>query len=143
MSRINFSTTNICVNLIFGGEKMGINEYIQIGNRLRKERIEKGYTQKQFAELAGIPYSTYSNYENNNREPGREALEKIAAALGVDPFSLYSFEMASEALEKGINQKENVLLDNYRQLNPSGQQKADNYVEDLTKIPEYQKEPKG
>lgn len=119
---------------------MGLNDYIQIGNTIRKEREKHGYTQKQFAELIGIPYSTYSNYENNNREPGREALEKIAAALEIDPFSLYSFDMATEVLEKSINEREGNLLDNYRQLNTSGQQKADNYVEDLTKIPEYQKE---
>ena len=83
---------------------------------------------------------TIRQYELNKREPRQETIEKIATALGVDPFSLYSFEMASDALEKRMNLKENMLLDNYRQLNTSGQQKADNYVEDLTKIPEYQKE---
>ena len=97
MSRTNFSATNIYVILIFGGEKMGINEYIQIGNKLRKARTEKGYTQKQFAELVGIPYSTYSNYENNNREPGRESLERIANALGLSVIELLEFwEVAAD-----------------------------------------------
>ena len=76
---------------------MGINEYIQIGNKLRKARTEKGYTQKQFAELVGIPYSTYSNYENNNREPGRESLERIANALGLSVIELLEFwEVAAD-----------------------------------------------
>ena len=46
---------------------MGINEYIKIGNRIRQLRLEKGYSQKEMAALAGISYTTYSNYENNNR----------------------------------------------------------------------------
>lgn len=62
---------------------MGINEFVQIGNLIKKLRIEKGLTQKGLAELANIPYSTYSNYENNNREPNAEQLTKIATALDV------------------------------------------------------------
>ena len=62
---------------------MGINDYIKIGKRIRKFRTEKGYSQKQMATLCGIPYSTYSNYENNNREPGMEQIEKIANVLEI------------------------------------------------------------
>ena len=111
-----------------------------IGEQIKTLRKKIGYTQKQLAEKCGMAEITIRQYELNKREPRQETIEKIATALGVDPFSLYSFEMASDALEKGMNLKENMLLDNYRQLNTSGQQKADNYVEDLTKIPEYQKE---
>lgn len=63
---------------------MGINELLQIGNIIRKYRNDKGYTQKEMAKLCGIPYSTYSNYENNNREPSLEQLEKIAHTLEID-----------------------------------------------------------
>lgn len=62
---------------------MGINELVQIGNQIRKYRLKKGLSQKAMAELTGIPYSTYSNYENNNREPNLEQLKKIAAVLEV------------------------------------------------------------
>lgn len=62
---------------------MGINEYIKIGNRIRQLRLEKGYSQKEMAALAGISYTTYSNYENNNREPSMKQIEKIAAALNM------------------------------------------------------------
>lgn len=61
---------------------MGINEIVQIGNRIRKLRTEKGFSQKEMAALTGIPYTTYSNYENNNREPSVEQLKKIADVLG-------------------------------------------------------------
>lgn len=77
-------------------------------------------------------------YELGRVTPKIETVQKIAAALGVDPFSLYSFDMASEALENDMN--ENALLGNYRQLNDSGQDKAIEQVELLTKIPEYRKE---
>ena len=111
-----------------------------IGEQIKTLRKKIGYTQKQLAEKCGMAEITIRQYELNKREPRQETIEKIATALGVDPFSHNSFEMASDALEKRMNLKENMLLDNYRQLNTSGQQKADNYVEDLTKIPEYQKE---
>lgn len=111
-----------------------------IGEQIKTLRKKMGYTQKQLAEKCGMAEITIRQYELNKREPRQETIEKIATALGVDPFSLYSFEMASEALEKGINQKEIKLLDNYRQLNDNGQDKAIEQVELLTKIPEYQKE---
>ncbi len=71
---------------------MGINEVVQIGSRIKKYRKSKGITQKEAALCAGIPYSTYSNYENNNREPNREQLQKIADALNVPLYELMGFD---------------------------------------------------
>lgn len=62
---------------------MSINEIIQVGTRIKILRKSKGISQKDFAKEVGIAYSTYSNYENNNREPNREQLEKISGVLGV------------------------------------------------------------
>ena len=62
---------------------MKINEFLEIGTNIRNARSFKGITQKEAARLADIPYSTYSNYENNNREPEMEALYKIAEVLDV------------------------------------------------------------
>ncbi|MGF7145939.1 transcriptional regulator with XRE-family HTH domain [Anaerotaenia torta] len=62
---------------------MGINEYIQIGNKIKRARVEKGYTQKDVADKLNIPKSTYANYENNHREPNMDTLEAIAGVLGV------------------------------------------------------------
>lgn len=78
-----FSLLNIYDILLFRGENMGINEVVKIGNRIRKFRTEKGLSQKEMATLTGIPYSTYSNYENNNREPNLQQLNKIANILGI------------------------------------------------------------
>ena len=67
---------------------MGVNEYIQIGSRIKDLRKAKGLSQKEMSKRTGIPYSTYSNYENNNREPNKSQLEKIATALGISEIEL-------------------------------------------------------
>ncbi|MCI8582708.1 MAG: helix-turn-helix transcriptional regulator [Dorea sp.] len=86
---------------------MGINEIIQIGNRLRELRTKKGFTQKEISELAGIPYSTYSNYENNNREPSLEQLKKIADALEIKILDILDI---NEYIEQTRLEKEDSLL---------------------------------
>lgn len=62
---------------------MGINEYIKIGSRIKQLRIEKGISQKDMASMIGIPVSTYSNYENDYREPKAEIIDKIASVLEI------------------------------------------------------------
>lgn len=48
--------------------------------RLRKE---KNLNKRQVADLLGMPYTTYNNYETGAREPNSEVLKKIASAFGV------------------------------------------------------------
>lgn len=42
--------------------------------KLKKARMEAGYTQKQVEELTGISQAIISNIENGNREPSIENL---------------------------------------------------------------------
>lgn len=115
---------------------------------IKKFRKEKGLTQKQLGELCvpRIAESTIRKYELGILNPKIETIEKIATALEIDPFSLYSFDMATGLLEKSMNDKIQIddkadtLLRNYQQLNDSGQDKAIEQVEMLTKIPEYRKD---
>lgn len=60
---------------------MSINELIKIGSTIKELRIAKGYDQKQISGLLEINRSTYSNYENNHREPDLKTLTKIARVL--------------------------------------------------------------
>lgn len=55
---------------------MGINQYIKIGSKIKKARISKGIRQKDMAEKLGLSISTYSNYENNYREPKLDIVER-------------------------------------------------------------------
>ncbi len=69
---------------------MGVNEFIQIGNQIKQAREKKGLSRKDIAKEIGVSYSTYCNYEYGNREPNKETLEKIAAALEVSVPDLLS-----------------------------------------------------
>lgn len=203
--------------------KNSLSSYLHIGKNMKRERKAAGYTQREFAQLLGMPVSTYSNYENGNRDPGPETLKKIAAALGIPLDRLLSvsdqvadlakeenrglLEQVAEELEipashilSAIRNKENyavypildkvaeivrkstmrdtvsaiskligpeeeqdrfisdlvslvwdtlfrdieddvanLLVLSLQMLNADGQRKALAYVQDLTKIPEYQK----
>ncbi|ADZ83199.1 helix-turn-helix domain-containing protein [Cellulosilyticum lentocellum] len=62
---------------------MGINDFIQIGTRIKEIRKSKGFSQAYMAEKIGVNRTTYSNYENNNREPNLKTIEKICEILDV------------------------------------------------------------
>lgn len=54
-----------------------------LGNNLRVLRTRNGHTQKDMEDLLGIGEKTWSNYENNNSEPGIETLIQISNFFGV------------------------------------------------------------
>lgn len=68
---------------------MGLNEILKIGTRIKEYRKKIGISQKEMAKRLDIPYSTYSNYENNNRLPNQETLEKIMTELGISTEDLF------------------------------------------------------
>ena len=52
--------------------------------RIKEERIRKGLTQKQVADVLGIPLKTYKNYEAigaGRRMPDSDMIGRIAVAL--------------------------------------------------------------
>lgn len=57
---------------------------LEIGEIVRKARSEKGLSQKQLAELAGVDQPAISRIENGQRGPGIDAQTKVATALGVE-----------------------------------------------------------
>lgn len=56
---------------------------IAAGDSIKKFRKQKGYTQKQLAEKAGISSNSIIKYERGEMSPSIYALQKIAAALDV------------------------------------------------------------
>ena len=60
---------------------MGINKYIQIGSKMKDARISQHISQKDMAKRLGLTVSTYSNYENNYREPKLEVIENVCKIL--------------------------------------------------------------
>ena len=56
---------------------------MSIGTRLIQLRNQKGLTQQQLGDLAGLAASYLSRIENRHLEPRPHTLSKIASALGV------------------------------------------------------------
>ncbi len=79
---------------------MGINEFIKIGLRIKEARISKGISQKDMAAKLGINRSTYSNYENDIREPNLEVIEKIANTLNIPLSYLFSPSTDSNEIDR-------------------------------------------
>jgi transcriptional regulator with XRE-family HTH domain len=54
-----------------------------IGVTLKSLRVERGYTLRQLAEKAEVPFSYLSNIENGKSMPGLDVIDRICFALGV------------------------------------------------------------
>ena len=50
----------------------------QLGEKLKNERKNAGYTQQQIASFLKIPQNNISRYENGEREPDIETLGTLA-----------------------------------------------------------------
>ena len=60
-----------------------------IGERLKKVRLEKGYTLKDVAAQSGYSKALISRIENGNVSPSINSLLKIAGALDIKPYDLF------------------------------------------------------
>lgn len=118
------------------------------GEKIKKNRIQKGFTQKQLAQKCSMYESQIRKYETGKIHPKIETLQKIANALQVSVNSLRSdSELEMDFLTKYMCKSfdatieslniEHKLISDYRSLNAQGRQKAIEQVELLTKIPEY------
>ena len=56
---------------------------MEIGERIRKSRLDKGFTQSQLAVKIGVQTSAVSKYEKGLVSPTFEQLQKISDALDV------------------------------------------------------------
>lgn len=111
---------------------------MEIGENIRTIRLQKGMTQKQVADICGMADSAIRKYESGQIVPKISTIQRIASALGVDPYSLYSFDQATEALEERINAQDarERVATTMEQLSPEGQVKVADYAEDI--LPRYQ-----
>ena len=137
---------------------------MNIGANIRRIRMEKKMTQKELGEkIGGISQQQIARWENGDKNITLDNLRKISAALGVyisdlvDDWNQFSKEDIAEdweikntsgishkeAIELGgypINDLEKSLINVYRSLNRTGQERALDQIALLTKIPEYQRE---
>lgn len=59
-----------------------------VGRNVKRERLEKGLSQEQFAEASGFTQQYISGLENGRRNPTIVTLYELAQALGVDHVAL-------------------------------------------------------
>ncbi len=137
---------------------MGINDFIKVGEKIKKARINAGYKQKDFAAKLGIPVSTLANYEANKREPKSEMLIKIAEALQCSPLELLDdsatqFEKLDviysnmkekvhtlEQIQRWYGEEYAELMGKYESLNDLGKAETLNYINYLSEQEKYRKE---
>lgn len=62
----------------------------KFGEKIKKMRAEKGITQEQLADKAGISIDFLSLIERGRNAPSFKSLEKIAKALSVPAKELFS-----------------------------------------------------
>lgn len=122
-----------------------------VGARIKEELKRQQKTIAWLADATGIPrYSLYTITKRDTTTPRIETMKKIAVALNVPVSYLMGFKenLNIPDVNSAIYDFSNMetkqaidLLHNFGQLNQTGQEKAVEQVELLTKIPEYQKEP--
>jgi len=63
---------------------------LKIGDNIRTARKQKGYSQEEFADIAGFSRSYYTEIETGKRNISILNLIKILEALNVDPNEIIS-----------------------------------------------------
>ena len=73
-----------------------------LGEKIKKEREEWGYTQQEMASLIPMTQSNYSKIERDLQEPNIEQLKRICEILKVDPNYLLETDDFKEISQKDI-----------------------------------------
>lgn len=73
---------------------------VDLNQRMRKTREEKGYSQKKLAELAGVSPGSMSAYELGNKKPPVDVAARIAAVLGVSVDWLFGTDTDRGGLQR-------------------------------------------
>ena len=120
-----------------------------IGERIRKERMLGGLTQKELGKRMGVDASTIRKYESGKLNPKIETVQKIAQALHVDIGVLYgdvgpsiSEDFLKLVMPTAREIKCQVLLSEIEgymaQLNDAGREAAVARIRELAEVPRYQ-----
>ena len=69
-----------------------VNILVMIGEKIRKIRAIKGYSQEYMAELMKMSQAAYSDIENNKTKINLERVQEIAKIFEIDASELISFD---------------------------------------------------
>ena len=121
---------------------------MDIGERIKKVRQEKGLSQKALGQLLGVSQQHIAQYETGKRKPKYDTLKKIIHALDVPLFDIVGEDeleiMVTAQMQEEIRQEVNIipkdevfLMHDYKKLNNTGKKEARKRVSELTEIPRY------
>ena len=125
---------------------------MQFGEFLKKRRLELSITVEDLAKMVGISRATLYRYENGERQPRRDIIEKLANALDTTPAFLLG-DLSSQAhvpagsimsdverhsfdLWIACSDEKDILF-YYRMLNKRGRIIATERLKELTELPKY------
>lgn len=91
---------------------------MQIAEKLKKIRKERGFTQKRLAEKAGLAEVTIRQYESGKREPKFKMVEKLTKALEISAAELTGDYSPPADLPEQIQKQ----LNRYREIYDEWQQ---------------------
>lgn len=86
-----------------------------LGEKLKKARISKNFTQEYLADLLQVSQKTYSNFENDKSKPDFQQVESIAQALQT---SVLDF-LSGDNITVNQNDNEIAIAQNYATINTS------------------------
>lgn len=90
----------------------------------------------ELSKITGIGKSSISAYMSGQYIPKQKHTFLIATALHVKPSFLMGIDPIN-SISPIITKPEHILLDDFRRLNTTGQEKALDYIHDLTENTKY------
>lgn len=111
---------------------------MSFGSRLRERRESLHMKQSELGRLLGVTGSAIGNYENGISSPKADVLYRVFDVLGCDANYLFQDEMENAAASLH-SADEVALMKMYRQLNDEGQEKMQEYADDLVSSGKYEK----
>lgn len=105
---------------------------LNIGERLKEERVRLGYNQADFAAIAGVAKTSQFNYEKGERSPDAAYLAAVAEK-GVDVLYVVTGERKPQPADS-LTAAEAELLNHYRELPLADQAGASRMVTALAEM---------
>ena len=83
---------------------------IKFGDKIREQRIVKGFSQAQLADLVGVTPSAVSSYETSERQPSCAVLIKIATRLNVSTDYLLGLNKQEVVNISGLSERQKAVI---------------------------------
>ena len=90
---------------------------MNVGELIKKTRMEKGLTQEELADKVGVKKSAVAKWENGRvSEIKRSNLKNLADALGLNPNELLGEHVTKQSASDGLTDGQRALIDFARSL---------------------------